>query len=73
MTTNGKTFYQWAIGIIATALIFSVGMQVKGYSLRENVTINTIEIRNLKENINQINMDTRQINAKLDRLLERLQ
>ena len=63
MNGNG-TFYRWALGIVVAVAMFFGGMATKGFSLNKQVTTNTVKIENLENGLNQIN-------AKLDRLLER--
>ncbi len=60
---NGATYYRWVIGAVVAALFFSIGINVRSYSLKEDVVINTVKIEGIKESLTQIN-------EKLDRLLE---
>jgi len=72
MTANGNTApYRWAIGLLLTVVIFGIGVYVGNYSIaaefsdyKSKVAVNTSRIDTLESGL-------KNIDGKLDRLLER--
>jgi len=60
--TLSKT-YQWIVTTIVAALFFALGLIVQSERYSSQITTNTVEIRQLKSSLDQIN-------TKLDRMLE---
>jgi hypothetical protein len=64
MSENGSRIYRWVITTLVGIVCLLVGALVQGERFSKQITINTIEIRMLKENFIAIN-------TKLDRILEK--